>query len=488
MNENNYLILTEEKPSIWEINVLLHNIGIKKNPKDIIIKHNENNFSLYNIKDISNVKIYLVEGTGSFIDYLVYKIKSYDNLNEIVSNLHKKPPYIVLESTKTRPHDSGNSGPYQRINKFITLMKIYNIKEYEKIIKILFYDNDLSQKNRSFTRGIKICKSLNINIVNKYNKLPEYYLNIKKFETIKDLTKEFNGKLYKEGNNRVRLLIRENNNNIEIQAKLMKPKTSYVYKKDKDNKKIKNQPKVKKISYRLDNDPNIGFTVSISAFIRFFSDKRNKKIIFINHGLKQSSINNSSHKWFHNMNFIGNYELQNLKLSKKNLLKEKIKKKYFKIVSDTKEKKASILLDCLLREIENDRYWVIFSNHAGTEKTDIKTIDGEYSIPTIKRKEHLYPDLVFIDKKNMILYIIEGKIWKTRNKGLKELEKMDKFINRLIKFHDRKYLKKITKTIRCLCLMAPNISFKKVNSFSEKSKYPTIFSINKDKNLNIFFN
>jgi hypothetical protein len=475
-----FVILTEEKPSIWEISTILTELGINKKAKNIIIQ-STTDYNVYKIKDIDNILLFIVQGEGSFIDYLVYKINSFRNIKQKITELSVKAPYIALESTKTRPHDSGNSGPYQRIGKFTTLYKMYK-DNYKNINKILFYDNDLSQENNSFRRGVQICRSIGIKVVNKYNKLPKYYKDAKPFKTIQDLINEFSGNIIEEGDKiqKIPLRIREKNNVLEIQAKLAKPNNTY-------KKQSGGLPPIKTVKYMLNNDPNIGFTTSISFFVRLFSDKKNIKIRFINHCLFQYSIDTSSNKWFQNMNMLKNYELKGLTLSDKN--KKDKNKSYFSICSASKEKMASILLDVLLREkYEKNRYRVIFSNHAGTEKTDIKSIDGKYSIPTIKQRDHLYPDLVMVDTKNMILHIIEGKIWKKREtQAIPELHKMDKFIEHTKKFINKHSDKKIKKVIRSLSLMAPNVSYETVMKWSSEADFHVMHSINKDLNNTIHF-
>lgn len=485
--QQKYVILTEEKPSIWEISTILTEISIKNKAENIIIQSTED-YNEYKIKDLSNIVIYIVQGEGSFIDYLCYKVNSFRNMKQKINKLSVNVPYIALESTKTRPKDSGNSGPYQRIGKFTTLHKMYK-DDFFKIKKILFYDNDLSQKNNSFRRGVKICRSIDIKVVNKYNQLPKYYQEAKTFKKIEDLTKEFSGKFIQKGEtpSRVNLRIREKNKVLEIQAKLAKPNYITRNKKDKNGKPDKKLGKETIKSMKLDHDPNIGFTTSISFFVRHFSDKKNIKIRIINHGLSQSSINKSGGKWFQNMNNMGNYELDGLTLTDKN---KKLKdKSYFNVCSDGKEKMASILLDVLLREkYAKNRYRVIFSNHAGTEKTDIKSIDGEHAIPTIKAKNHLYPDLVMIDTKHMILHIIEGKIWKKREtQAIPELHKMDKFIKHTTNFINKHSDRKITKVIKSLSLMAPNVSYETVMEWSRNADFHVMHSINKDLNNTIQF-
>jgi hypothetical protein len=475
---NKYIILIEEKPSIWEISYILSLLNIDLKPENIVIKPEKNsNNVIYNIDNITNIKIYLVQGTGSFIDYLVYKLDSFDNIRKNILELAEKPPMIAVESTKTRPGDSGNSGPYQRIGKFISLSKKYGFENYKNITKTIFYDNDLSKLNNSFIRGMKISLSIGINIVNKTNTLPKNKIP-KYFKTIEDLQKEFNGKEYKNGDKFVKLRIVNSEKNIKIQAKLFK-------------------------MGGLNYDPNIGFTTSISFFIRFFSDQKNKKIIFTNHFLEQKHIYNSNNKWIQNMNYIKNYDLENINLTNKKF--KKVIKKYFKNITKTNEKIASILLDVLLRtdKFEKNRYWVIFSNHAGAEKTDVKSLDGNFSFTTKKISGYLYPDLVFVDTKSMTLYIVEGKIWQTRNKGLEELKKMNNnkisyklrnnkeyktnFINDTENFINKHSDKKIQKVVSCLCLMAPDIKYKKIEEFSKKSDYHVIFSINSDNEEKIEF-
>jgi hypothetical protein len=61
------------------------------------------------------------------------------------------------------------------------------------------------------------------------------------------------------------------------------------------------------------------------------------------------------------------------------------------------------------------------------------------------------------------------------------------FINDTENFINKHSDKKIQKVVSCLCLMAPDIKYKKIEEFSKKSDYHVIFSINSDNEEKIEF-
>lgn len=456
-----YFILTEEKPSIPEIRCILTRLDIQL-PDNIIIKPTTLDYNTYSIDKIENIRIVVIEGKSSMVDYVVYKTDVFDN--SIIDTLYLTTPILILESTKTKPSDSGNSGQYQRIGKFTYFFTQYPT-DFDTIIKIMFYDNLLEEYSPAFANSIRIQRSLGIIIVNKNGILPWHYDIIRKLYNIEELVKLYPVEQTRKSTNvPLTISIDRKTKIIRVNAKLGKPDAQ---------KRMK-----------FTNDPNIGFTEAISLLIRKYLDVNDYHILFTSHFIDQYTLNTCNNKWFRTMDILGNYSFDKLENSSSCDTKIKVLP-YFSTVSKTKEKSASINMDVRLRLLKDRRYFVIFSNHAGTEKTDIKSTVNNNSIPTKKKANYLYPDLVFVDTIKNILYVVEGKTFATREKGINELSGMDEFIEdtkNFIEMNDNIKIKEIKKV---LCLMASDKSFNEIQTFSKQSKYPVIFSINKDNNFTI---
>jgi hypothetical protein len=131
INDRTLTILTEEAPSIEEINFIITDILSIDTPQ-INISPTLNNKSFngeWEIKINAHTTIIIKQfkGESSCVDYLVYEGYVDDNTN--AGNA-----LCILESTKTTDKSSRNTAVNQRITKFMVYDRLYPTSQARKIM------------------------------------------------------------------------------------------------------------------------------------------------------------------------------------------------------------------------------------------------------------------------------------------------------------------------------------------------------------------
>jgi len=394
-----FIVLTEEKPNIDEIRLMLEIIDYKIPTSitnlDIRPKIIGNKFEGYMILEFNHIviHIYLCKGMTSCIDYMLFKgdfnIRS-GSASEVL---------VLLESTKTCDIISRNTAVYQRLSKFVMYDIMYPNSSPKKI---MFYCNDQWKDKLTKTAefGMKQMISLNIDIYT-YNDNKEFInlknkYNINSFISCDEIIELKNIMKEKKGNESIRMYREENN--IVISLKL-----------DKRNC-------IGKISH----DPNVGFLIGILNIMKDRNDIPEKYIIK-NHHIDQDYFNKyPKSKLIYCLKDIP-IEFENCEIKEKPIFS----KPYFKI--DTiSEKVASILYELILP------YPIFFSNHGGCALTDMK---GHDKIEKVGKNMHR-PDLCYIKEETNEIFIIEGKKEKEISKGIKQLsnEYLENFIKKCLEY------------------------------------------------------
>lgn len=307
---------------------------------------------------------------SSFVDLII----------EVIENDKVINGYLV-EITQSTDKDSRNSSSYQRIQKFIIAKKYYPTYE-----SILFYTKEFKINTNTAKVGISICNLLGIKTINVIGELCNDIFEIQKLK---------NEMLPKGNNVPVRFWYDENNITVTVSCKLEK-------------------------SGDFTHDPNIGFLSSIIFLLKDSVDK----ILIINHNLEKKHLK-TKNKLYKNVQLMGKEvgfvfgdEIINWEVDKN----FKIPNSYYKIL-ECGEKLSMIKFNNFLKE---NGYDVIFRNIAGCEREKMVYNKNNFTIP----KKIKIPDIVYINKKNNLV-IIEGESKKNVNKGLKQLETFDEFINTL---------------------------------------------------------
>jgi hypothetical protein len=386
-------IYTEERPKINEISLILLKMNIEHNICDIHIKPIKNaiHFCVENIS--VNVFIYIVSGSSSFVDYLVYQQETKPIPNDV--------PIMILESTKNNIKEAGNMW-YQRIVKFVNYDALYPNNTTKKI---LLYNTQIkiSAKTTSTTWniGCRLCATLGVEVILFEN---NYVIDVNPYKSLEDLADHINSTRKKSGCVNNRILLEENS--IEIHSNL-----------NKNNE--------------LNHDPNKGFVIGVSAVIRQLD--KNIPILIANHMLPETAINSKklNNKFFYGLKKVGNVKIDKFDVNWDNI---KFPKSYYKL-DVTGEKIVSIVIDIVM-SYYNFGFKILFTNHAGCEKEYLKIDNTNIIIP---KKVQLL-DMAIEDEDH--IYFIEAEMSKNANNGIKQLDTFDEFEKIIKAYRPNKTIKR----------------------------------------------
>lgn len=384
-----YYILTEECPDLKNLEALFYFSDISISKEDFLtIEYVEKN--KYKIEKL-NIEIYITKrmSMNAYVDYqLLISQNYYNNLTDILKNAER---IHFMESTKTKPNDSGNSGPYQRFTKFIDYF-LSNFKEYK--YNSIFYENNFtySIKNNTTKRSLLMAKLLNINILIKNDKIIkkyDYYEDKDKESVIENFKKSFKKNINKNSKN-ISYLVYKEEEEFYIHCKLLK-------------------------NGRLSHDPSIGFCTCVLYIIRYIINYTGN-IHIINHGLTNKILKDTKNKFIKTILRIKDVKIkfQNCEDITTKCHKED---EYYSKMEENGEKLVGIYNTIQL--YKQDNLHIIFSNIAGCEKTDI-ILPNNISFKSTKSKG--YCDRILYDTTKKKMYVIEDEPYSTLNKGIKQIK------------------------------------------------------------------
>lgn len=360
-----------------------------------------------------NIFIKTVSGNSSFLDFLLFKQK-----NEPCEGSKHDNLIMAIEETKTNDDESRNTGVYQRGSKFVYIKPYYN-----NVSLYMLYNDELESretKKPSDTSifGTNILLTLGVKIVGK--QIDKWF---KPFKTLEELI-NFKAAMRKPPIGNVPIEIRKYDNNIEISGRLAKPADSG----------------------NIGHDPNIGALSMISACIRKLGWKGG--ITITHHGVTQNYVNSTKgkNKFLYICGILGIY-LNNIIMPSE----VKLPDLYWHYEKKS-EKMADILLH--LQTIYNGMKSV-YENHAGCERGYFKTSYGTNI--TLPKKDlqgiNLFlPDVVLYDQNSEFIFLVEGKMLSTLQKGLNEIKNYDSIEREYI----HQYYPK-AKIIRCLSIFGGDL-------------------------------
>lgn len=376
MNPNKIFLVTEECTTNTQIMFIctkyFNSIGSSITFDNIQFQQESNNlYKISGIESDTHKEFYMViaRGSGSFVDVLLYDEPSSENLNA-------KSPKIACEITKNSLKESGNMTS-QRLAKWAT---IQSDPLFEKTQRIYLIDHKTSitakQVNKWNDRSFALMNLLGTEIYFKEvdSEIATKYIPKTTFNTLKDLS-------YKGSSNKVSITP----NLVTLETNLYNNKTE-------------------KSGW---NDPNTGWLSGIVAAIRTFD----KSIpIEINSNRPTEEI-------------LGQNKLSSI------LFEAQAKMKYNNIAASapkqtsekaywepevTGEKLGSISFELDLR---NQGKEVIFSNHAGCEKSYVRNSNGHLQQ---SQKGKGIPDLVYLDQNK--IYVVEAEQYINYESGLKQVK------------------------------------------------------------------
>ena len=416
MKNKNLWILTEERPKREVIaNILLKFARDNKFACFIdtirilpILEGSRFSF-LYEVvgfrcNKINKVFIKSVSGYSSFVDFLVFYQENQPTQKDV--------PLYAIEETKTDDAESRNTGVYQRATKFV-FINYY----YPDIKKIMLYHLKIKQKEKptlTYIFGSRLLLTLGVEILGKRldNKIFKPFTSVDKII-------DFKKAMQKAPKGNIPIEIKKEKGRITISGRLIK-------------------------SDALAHDPNIGALSLISAAIRELG--WDKKIVITKHGLKQTHIKAGN-------KFIKIADRLNLKVDRLTIPTTKIKQCYWEYETEG-EKLGTIFIHLVVENFTNG--YSIFENHAGCEKGYFITRNGKpiplkkYSDRAAykrgdKKKIISIPDLILIDFGRSEIINIEGKRYKFRKEGIKELKTFKNIEKNYIKKYYPNF--KITRTV-----------------------------------------
>ena len=412
----NLWILTEEHPKKEVINSIIEkfaeDMGME-NPRTglfriVPILENARFTFVYRVEGISceGIKaIFLknVSGASSFVDFLVF----YQDEEPSISS----QPIYAIEETKTSDAESRNTGVYQRCAKFV-FIDFY----YPHAKKIMLYNLKLGQKpvpTPTSIFGTKLLLGLGVEILGKRLDAELF----KPFESI-DAIIRFKDRMKRPPSGNVPILLEKSAGEIRVSGRLIK-------------------------SGRLAHDPNIGALTLISQSLRNLGWTGD--IVITQHGLEQRNIGRNN-KFIQIANQIG------IQLTGLTVPDTELPETYWHYETAS-EKLATIFIHLVVEGFTQAR--AIFDNHAGGERGYFQKIgrhdrDTEYMVLEKYEDRDAYkagnrtkrlslPDLILLDRQRHEIINIEGKKFKNRKAGIKQLANYDAIESGYIREHYGSY-------------------------------------------------
>lgn len=401
----NLWILTEERPKNSVVFTILQEYCRMKNKQiageEIIIMPIATNgiFTFtyavqgVSISDIIDIKIKIVSGYSSFMDYMLVEQEN-EPVNHSLSNI-----VFLLEETKTSDAESRNTGIGQRASKF-TYANYYcpDVPKY-----MLYNEEATSDKDRNPTQtnifGTNMLLTQDVRFIGKT------MTRFTAFTSVDEMI-EFKSHMRLPNKTNIPILLKKvNEDTITISGRLSKPK-------DAGN---------------IGHDPNIGTITCIASTLRKLGWTKN--IVVTQHGVSQNYASRNSNNKFIRICKILNIKLEGITMPSNIELPE-----YYWQYAMSSEKVASILLHltCEYAGVHG-----IYENHAGCERSYFREADGSFT--TLHKKDAggkdnlLLPDVVLRNDATKEIYLVEGKMHNKLAEGLYDITGYDAIENEHIK-------------------------------------------------------
>jgi len=414
-------ILTEENPQIKEVEFILCLLNVICRVFEIISSVTDGVWdgafvAKTNVPHI-NVEIRLVKGSGSFLDYIVY--------DHAQPDVNTSVPVLLMESTKTTDAESRNTAIYQRITKFV-VAKLY----YPDTPLVLYYNTAHHTRTATSLFGRRMLATLGVKLYDVNGAMD--MTDSPPFTSVEEVKTEKNKMTEKKGNISVKITQNEPHN-YGITAKLSKGKQTTIC-----------------------NDPNKGLVTGIASVI--FTLDKEATFTIMRHGVDLEKLKNVTNEKFWYANSLYELKLDGCELSSKGA---GCPDTYWRM--DTQSEKASTIN--YHKHMEQKGWHTIYHNHSSSARSNFVDEDGtEHQVP----KDVTIPDVVVGNKERKVIQICEGKVFKDRLMGVKQLDELSDFI-KYTNDHYKGY------TIeRGLCLYAERLS--QVHSLSALT-YPIFFAL-----------
>jgi|TARA_R100000030_G_C3253062_1_gene123515 hypothetical protein len=378
---NNIYLATEEcitdNQIIFICSKYFESVGAKFSYSKFNFKQlSQNTYEVSGVTSNMHDKVFIIiaKGNGSFIDILLY-----DEPTSI--DLNKKSPKIACEVTKNLPNtkESGNMTS-QRLSKWAT---IQNSPLFASTRKMYLID----YKRKFSTKEVCPSNDKSFAIMSAYN-VEVFFKSVEDTKCVGFTPSAKISKLSDLNHSGRTNKVVINQSDVIIETNLYKNKT-------------------KKSGY---HDPNTGWLTGIVGAIRLF-DKNIPITVKSNRPTSEVIGQNKLSKVLYEANAKMKYG--NLTVS----APKQTNKKAYWVPETIGEKLGSISLEFNLR---NQGKEIIFSNHAGCEKSFVKVKNGSLEQ---SQKGRGIPDIVYLDNGKLIA--VEAEKYKNYKAGLKQVNQKE---------------------------------------------------------------
>ena len=343
---------------------------------------------------VDRIYVRCIGGTSSFVDFLIF----YQNDQPDATSA----PIYAIEETKTDDSESRNTAVGQRSAKFVHIGQYYpNTK------MIMLYNLRIPPKARPTATnvfGTRLLQTIGVEFIGKELD-PEVF---RPFSSVDEIL-ESKRTMRRPPSGNVPILINKANGVITISGRLIK-------------------------SNALAHDPSIGQLSAISAALRQLGWAG--RIVVTSHGLLQKHLH-SRNKFVRIANALA-VELDGLTMPKA------VDKGVYWNYESEGEKLGTVFIHIVVENFTEG--YSIFENHAGCEKGYFLTKEGtplqieKYSDRAAykagdRTKIISIPDLILIDFGRSEIINVEGKRYRFRHDGIRELASFSDIEARYIRPH-----------------------------------------------------
>lgn len=331
------------------------------------------------------VELAVVQGGGSFVDYLVYL----QDKEETDIPLADTEPVIGIEVTKTSDKESGNTSVGQRATKFASWP--YNAPT------ALVYETSAAGWNENRTVGNeKQTKALlmlteTISVRQEDGTYTQVQNNLKPFNNVDEILSAWSKPENTSTHKQDTYLVRRDENNIDLYCR--------IYQTDKYS------------------DPGVGMVALISSSLRKAGYTGN--INLEKHTYPNSTMSGNSKQ----VNVFVNNNVNVAGVTVEKVLRNNTENSYFR--KATKPEKLGTIYSQV--EAAHKGQKTIYSNHGGAERSSLITPTGERVTVAKRNGDNKIgiPDLVLTNGNKVML--LEGKKYVTSTDAINQIEGLNEF-------------------------------------------------------------
>ena len=353
-------ICCEEKPTLFEVTFIMQRLGVPHG--QIELRPTPGGFFVTGTS--TPVTLRLVKKCGSFVDYVVYDHATPTPVSQ---------PILLVEATKTSDSESRNTSVNQRFTKFA-----YARSLYPTCPMVLLYTTYQDHKTLTGVMGLRMLVTLGVEVYDVMRSLTD---TLHPYMRIEEIIDEKNA-MHRNSHNQSVVVTCVGEHSYTISAKLSKGTGT-----------------------TLTHDPNVGYVTGLCLCMHSIDPLA--KFTIVNHGV--TDVGKATSKfWYANRTYH-----VTLEGFPNDTYKTPSPSQYWSYDTGS-EKTATIHFHALM---EARGYTTAFHNHSGSERSYLTLGGVKQSVPKSLR----IPDIVLVDPTHTMLYVVEGKMFSTVDKGLQQM-------------------------------------------------------------------